>query len=131
MKGICVIESLAGGDLIIPGLMEEKRFRKNDDSFVCANCGKVVEPLGYSSRNHCPFCLCSLHVDVNPGDRANGCGGLLVPIRAETDPKKGYIIIHKCMKCGEIRRNRAAHEAKVQPDDLKKLIKLTAGEYDQ
>ena len=131
MKGICVIESLAGGDLIIPGLMEEKRFRKNDDSFVCANCGKVVEPLGYSSRNHCPFCLCSLHVDVNPGGRANGCGGLLVPIRAETDPKKGYIIIHKCMKCGEIRRNRAAHEAKVQPDDLKKLIKLTAGEYDQ
>ena len=131
MKGICVIESLAGGDLIIPGLMEEKRFRKNDNSFVCANCGKVVEPLGYSSRNHCPFCLCSLHVDVNPGDRANGCGGLLVPIRAETDPKKGYIIIHKCMKCGEIRRNRAAHEAKVQPDDLKKLIKLTAGEYDQ
>ena len=110
--------------------MEEKRFRKNDNSFVCANCGKTVEPLGYSSRNHCPFCLCSLHVDVNPGDRANKCSGLLVPIRAETDPKKGYIIIHRCEKCGEIRRNRAAHEAKVQPNDLKKLIKLTAGEYD-
>ncbi|MEE0970017.1 MAG: RNHCP domain-containing protein [Clostridia bacterium] len=110
--------------------MEEKRFRKNDDSFICVNCGKEVLPLGYSSRNHCPFCLCSVHVDINPGDRANECGGLLVPVRAETDSKKGYIIVHKCARCGEIRRNRAAHEAKVQPDDLKKLIKLTAGEYD-
>ncbi len=106
--------------------MEEKRFRKNDNSFICANCGKEVLPLGYSSRNHCPFCLCSLHVDVNPGDRANPCGGLLVPVSAEPDPKKGYVIVHRCEKCGEIRRNRAAHEAKLQPDDIRKIIALTA-----
>ena len=109
--------------------MEEKRFRKNDNSFICKNCGKLVEPLGYSSRNHCPFCLCSLHVDVNPGDRACECGGILRPIRVEPDPKKGYIIIHKCEKCGEIRRNRAAHEAKIQPDDMELLIKLTVGKF--
>ena len=36
------------------------------------------------------------------------------------------IIISKCQKCGEIRRCRAAHEAKVQPDDLMLIIKLTA-----
>ena len=106
--------------------MEEKRFRKNDESFVCVNCGKNVLPLGYSSRNHCPFCLSSIHIDVNPGDRANECGGLLRPIKVITDPKKGYIIIHKCEKCGEIRRNKAAHEAKIQPDDIRLLIKLTA-----
>lgn len=105
--------------------MEDKRFRKNDSGFICANCGKRVEPLGYTSRNHCPFCLCSLHLDINPGDRASDCGGLLKPIKVETDPKKGYIIISKCQKCGEIRRNKAATEAKVQPDDIDLIIKLT------
>ncbi|MBQ8005943.1 MAG: RNHCP domain-containing protein [Clostridia bacterium] len=110
--------------------MEEKRFRKNDNCFVCVNCGKKVEALGYSSRNHCPFCLYSLHVDVNPGDRSSDCGGLLRPIKVETDPRKGYIIIHKCEKCGAIRRNRAAHLAKTQPDDIKKLIRLTAGQLE-
>ena len=29
-------------------------------------------------------------------------------------------------KCGQICRNKAAHEAKVQPDNLSLLIKLTA-----
>ena len=33
----------------------------------------------------------------------------------------------KCTKCGELHRNKAAHEAKVQPDNLKLLISLTAG----
>ena len=109
--------------------MEEKRFRKNDNGFVCANCGHEVEPLGYTSRNHCPIFLCSLHLDVNPGDRMSDCGGIMDPIGAETDPKKGYIIIHKCRKCGAIRRNKAAHEAKIQPDDMDKLIALTVKEY--
>jgi hypothetical protein len=62
-----------------------------------------------------------------PGDRQNACGGVMDAIKAEPDPKKGYIIIHKCRKCGEIKRNKSAHEAKNQPDDIKKIIKLTAG----
>ncbi len=107
--------------------MENKRFTKNDNGFICENCGHEVLPLGYTSRNHCPKCLCSKHVDIMPGDRQNSCGGVMDPIKVETDPKKGYIIIHKCRKCGEIKRNKAAHEAKVQPDDIKKIIKLTAG----
>ena len=106
--------------------LEQKRFSKLDDGFVCAHCGKKVEPLGYSSRNHCPFCLWSLHVDINPGDRANPCGGELEPITAIPDPKKGYIIVTRCRKCGETRRCRAAHEAKVQPDNLRLIIALTA-----
>jgi formylmethanofuran dehydrogenase subunit E len=107
--------------------MEQKRFTKNDSGFICANCGKEVLPMGTSSRNHCPFCLCSLHVDVNPGDRANECGGLMRPIRTEPDARRGFIIIHKCDKCGEIRRNRAALNAKDQPDNRSLLIRLTAG----
>lgn len=107
--------------------LQHKLFTKNDDSFICGHCGKEVLPLGYSSRNHCPFCLWSLHVDINPGDRANECSGLMEPIRVETDPKKGFVIVHRCTKCGEIKRNRAAHEAKLQPDNRNLLIKLTAG----
>lgn len=106
--------------------MESKRFSKNDSGFICAACGKEVLPLGYTSRNHCPFCLCSLHVDVNPGDRANECRGILRPIQAQPDPKRGYIIIHRCERCGTTVRNKAAHEAKVQPDDLNLIIALTA-----
>ena len=109
--------------------MEDKRFRKNDSGFTCANCGKEVRPLGYTSRNHCPFCLFSLHLDINPGDRASDCGGMLEPVRVEIDPKKGYIIISKCRKCGEIRRNKAANEATVQPDDIDKIIKLTVAKF--
>ncbi len=100
--------------------MEDKKFRKNDSGFICANCGKEVSPLGYTSRNHCPFCLFSLHLDVNPGDRASDCGGLLEPRRVEIDPKKGYVIISRCARCGEIRRNKAAND-----DDINKIIKLT------
>ena len=109
--------------------MDQKLFKKNDNSFICENCGAKVEPLGYSSRNHCPFCLWSKHLDVNPGDRANECKGLMEPIRVELDPKKGYVIIHRCTRCGEIHRNRAANEAVVQPDDIKLLIRLTVGKY--
>ena len=109
--------------------MEQKRFTKNDSGFTCLYCGREVLPLGYSSRNHCPFCLASLHVDDLPGDRANACGGIMLPFRAEPDAKRGYIICHRCTKCGAVRRCRTAHEAPVQPDDMSLIIGLTAGEY--
>lgn len=108
--------------------LDTKRFSKNDSGFVCAHCGRTVEPLGYTSRNHCPFCLWSIHIDENPGDRACECLGLLEPIRVEPDPRRGYIIVHRCQKCGAIRRCRAAHEAKRQPDDLDLLIRLTVAD---
>ena len=108
--------------------MENKRFTKNDDSFVCGHCGLTVSPLGYSSRNHCPRCLWSRHVDVNPGDRAEDCGGLMEPVKVEPHAKKGYVIIHRCQLCGKVSRNRAADGAAVQPDDVELLIALTARE---
>jgi predicted RNA-binding Zn-ribbon protein involved in translation (DUF1610 family) len=106
--------------------MKDRLFVKNDNGFICAHCGREVKPLGYTSRNHCPFCLWSLHVDVNPGDRANPCGGALEPIAAEPHPRHGFVVVHRCTVCGEIRRNRAAHEAAVQPDNKALLIALTA-----
>ena len=56
-------------------------------------------------------------------------GGTLRPISALPDAKRGYIIIHKCDRCGEVVRNKAAHEANVQPDDIDLIIKLTASQY--
>ena len=105
--------------------MEKKRFAKNDAGFVCAHCGKTVLPLGVSSRDHCPFCLWSVHVDINPGDRSNDCGGMMRPVRTDPDSKKGFVITYRCEKCGQI--HRAAYDAAVQPDDRGLLIALTAG----
>lgn len=105
--------------------MQTKRFSKNDDGFICENCKKAVPPLGYTSRNHCPYCLHSKHVDINPGDRLNDCGGLLVPIQTLPDPKKGFIIVFKCKRCGAVVRNVAATGKTDTPDDNRLLIKLT------
>lgn len=85
-----------------------KNFNKNDNSFICINCGFLVEKLNYSSRDHCNNCLCSLHVDNMPGDRQNDCRGLLIPIDLEYNQKKGYVITYKCNKCGEIKKNKVA-----------------------
>ena len=108
-------------------MTEGKRFQKNDGGFTCLHCGREVPPLGYTSRNHCPFCLWSLHVDVLPGDRANPCGGLLRPVKTEPDPKKGFVIVHRCEKCGATVRCKAALRGN-SPDDNDLLIRLTAGE---
>ncbi len=104
--------------------MESKRFSKNDSGFLCENCKKEVSPLGYTSRNHCPYCLHSKHLDINPGDRASDCGGLLVPVHAEISAKKGYVIVHKCKKCGEIHKNKAATD-----DNISLINRLTATEF--
>ena len=94
-------------------------FKVIDESFICENCGKQVPKLGYSCRNHCPYCLYSKHVDIEPGDRLQTCHGLLIPIGIETT-KKGYVIIFKCKKCGEIRKNKVAED-----DDMDKIIELS------
>lgn len=98
-----------------------KQFTKRDESFICENCKHNVEKLGYSSRDHCPQCLCSKHVDIMPGDRANDCQGILRPIGIEIDNKKGYIIVYKCEKCGEIHKNKSAKD-----DNMDLIIKLSA-----
>ena len=97
-----------------------RKFTKIDEGFICENCGREVEPLGYTSRNHCNYCLYSKHVDIYPGDREETCHGLLEPIRVELDSKKGYVIIYRCQKCGAIRKNKAAND-----DNRDLLIQLT------
>ena len=103
--------------------METKRFTKHDSGFICSACGKEVKPLGYTSRNHCPYCLASLHLDENPGDRAADCGGIMDAVKVDPDAKRGFIIYHKCRGCGAVKRNKAASD-----DNMELLISLTAAE---
>lgn len=91
-------------------------FIKNDDTFICENCGNKVEKLEYTSRNHCPKCLHSKHVDNDPGDRLNNCKGVMEPIDVEINSKKGLVIVHRCKKCRQIKRNISAK------DDDKEVI---------
>lgn len=90
--------------------MEDKRFRMIDEEFTCAVCGIKVPPLGYTARDHCPNCLCSLHLDINPGDRACDCEGVLKPIGIEKGKKDSIKIIYKCTCCGIIKRNKASND---------------------
>lgn len=84
-----------------------KQFQRKKEDFICENCGAIVKGNGYT--NHCPRCLYSKHVDINPGDRAEDCGGLMAPIDLEIKDGK-YILVHKCKKCGFVRRNKICDE---------------------
>lgn len=99
-----------------------KLFRNLNDGFKCVRCGENVIPLtsGGRNRNHCPFCLCSLHVDdETPGDRLSNCKGLMPAIGIEIRRTGEYVLIHKCEKCRKIGKNRIAGD-----DDWDKVCAL-------
>ena len=96
-----------------------KRFNMIDENFICENCGYEVKKLNYTARDHCPNCLYSKHLDINPGDRMNTCQGLLEPIKLEKF-KDTYKIIYKCKKCKEIHKNKIAND-----DNMNLIIKLS------
>ncbi len=83
--------------------------RKTED-FKCKNCGYLVKGNGYT--NHCPKCLYSKHVDIDPGDRLEKCHGLMKPIGIEKKNGK-YKIIQKCLKCGVERRCKMVDDDEV------------------
>lgn len=96
-----------------------KKFVKLDEEFICENCNKEVKELGYSSRDHCPFCLYSKHVDILPGDRLNSCKGLLEPTGIEKF-KNTFKIIYKCQKCKQEHKNIIAID-----DNMDLIINLS------
>lgn len=96
--------------------MENRRFQRRKEDFVCANCGETVEGDGYT--NHCPTCLFSRHVDVSPGDRDASCGGLMAPVGYLAKGGEGRIL-HRCVICGHERENRVA-----EADDPEALLRL-------
>lgn len=96
--------------------MAQEDFRKLNESFVCEHCGKRVRPARKTSRNHCPYCLYSKHVDIVPGDRKEVCCGLMKP--TDYEYSKGTVEIHfRCIKCGKKGVNKAASD-----DELDELL---------
>ncbi len=91
-----------------------------DEHFICEKCHKEVSPLGYTARDHCPYCLYSKHVDINPGDRKNTCKGLLKPIGIEKF-KDTYKILYQCEKCQKLHKNIVAND-----DDMNMIIKISS-----
>ena len=100
------------------------RFTHINESFVCENCGHEVPPRTSGCRNHCPRCLTSKHVDLNPGDRANACLGLMEAVDYELDAKKGIVLIFRCRRCHAQTRNMAAHTDPHAPDDYDAILRL-------
>jgi hypothetical protein len=99
-----------------------KKFQKRKENFICSHCGEFV--LGDGFTNHCPHCLYSKHVDINPGDRACDCGGSMRPISLEQ--KNGnFIIAHQCLRCHWRKKNRVAEND--SGEELLKLLQSSQG----
>ena len=90
-----------------------------NEDFICEKCGQFVSKSKYTARDHCPNCLYSKHVDINPGDRLNDCKGLLEPIGIEKF-KDTYKIIYRCQKCHQNHKN-IIHD----DDNMDLIIKLS------
>lgn len=93
----------------------------SDEPFKCQFCGRTVLPSGAGTRhrNHCPYCLCSKHLDIEPGDRAADCGGTMEPVAVWVRKGGEWAIIHRCRVCGALSSNRIAAD-----DNQLKLISL-------
>lgn len=94
-----------------------KKFKRHREDFQCEHCGALITGDGYT--NHCEKCLWSKHVDIFPGDRAASCGGLMEPIAVE-QKGSGYVLTHRCQKCGFEKKNKTREE-----DDFETLLTLS------
>lgn len=91
-------------------------FKRTIEDFTCSHCGTAVTGDGYT--NHCPKCLWSKHVDIDPGDRLEKCGGVMRPVSLEGS-SPSYRIVHRCEQCGVERKVNAADD-----DDGEALLTL-------
>jgi len=97
--------------------------RMPQDQFTCRHCRQLVltgeKFSGVRSRNHCPVCLHSRHLDLlEPGDRLSACKEVMEPLGLtckRIDNKYGHsrgelMIIHCCRGCGKVSINRIARD---------------------
>ncbi|MDI6778351.1 MAG: RNHCP domain-containing protein [Patescibacteria group bacterium] len=97
--------------------MQSKKFQRRIEDFGCENCGAKVKGNGYT--DHCPVCLWGKHVDVNPGDRAAGCGGMMRPVNVFKKDGR-YMIEYVCVNCRYKFRVKAAAD-----DNFEAIIKIS------
>jgi DNA-directed RNA polymerase subunit RPC12/RpoP len=93
--------------------------------FTCVNCGRKVSEKapGTHNRNHCPYCLYSIHIDNEVGDRKSACKGKMRPV-GKTFKKDGEeVVVHECEVCGFVRKNRVAGDDSIEGvDNLPNLL---------
>ena len=94
-----------------------KGFTKRIEDFTCEVCGAQIQGSGYT--DHCPNCLWSKHVDINPGDRQEKCQGLMEPIGAIQE-KGQWRIVYRCQKCGRKKINNVHPQ-----DNFEEILKLS------
>lgn len=58
-------------------------------------------------------------MDVNPGDRAEKCGGMMCPTKIESE-RGEFVITHKCVKCDLEKRKKIE-----KMDDFNEVIKVS------
>jgi len=97
----------------VPGSKSTQRTtpgQSSDPGFTCRVCGAVNPPEGAGSRhrNHCRHCLSSLHLDIEPGDRASSCRGVMEAIGVWVRKDGEWAVIHRCRDCGALSSNRIA-----------------------
>ena len=95
-------------------------FIRRREDFRCAVCGTAVHGTGYT--DHCPKCLWSMHVDMEPGDRASECHGMMRPVHALLQGGV-FTIDYLCDRCGAKKSTKAA------PEDSRDVITSLAGPY--
>ena len=93
-----------------------QKFQKKVEDFICEHCGTKVVGSGYT--NHCPQCLWSKHVDINPGDRAAKCGGLMLPVDVVFEHGQQNLI-QQCQTCGRQKKNELASN-----DNMEEVFKV-------
>jgi hypothetical protein len=82
--------------------------------FKCVNCKQSIPEasieIGTKHRDHCPFCLYSLHIDQDkPGDRLSLCKSKMKPIGLTFKNNSWELmIVYECLGCGELSKNRCA-----------------------
>ncbi|MCF7905986.1 RNHCP domain-containing protein [Candidatus Gracilibacteria bacterium] len=96
-----------------------KSFTHKNEGFTCCVCGAENPPASATCRNHCLKCLYSLHVDKNPGDRAESCHGRMKPIQVEVARGSMSDIVFQCEKCGVVKKNKIASD-----DDRETLLSV-------
>lgn len=107
-----------------------ERWKKDlhSEAFKCLQCEANVttQPMisGVQNRNHCPYCLCSRHVDhTKAGDRLSACKAIMQPIGLTVKPGRNkyggrlcgeLMVIHRCSECGKLSINRLAADDQVE-----------------
>lgn len=93
-----------------------------DETFKCKHCRRFIGalPSGGHHRNHCPFCLYSLHVDDRrTGDRQSTCRSRMQPIGSFQRRNGEHVLVHRCLGCDFERFNRIAAD-----DDFDLVLSL-------